>query len=156
MSPNLQAGGGCVYREIPAYNTFLIYTINKQYLEFLCIQNLESCIFRRIPLAQYSSEELTYHLYPKRIILEYFASLVRKVYSIITTPPSQEIYICVSRKLKLTINQDKIFYRAKLLSARPPAEGTTKEPMTIVDSVVRESIVKCHLVEEFVSQDVVV
>ena len=37
----------------------------------------------------------------------------------------------------------------------PPAEGTTEEPMTIVDSVAREpTIIKCHQAEEFVSQDV--
>ena len=36
--------------------------------------------------------------------------------------------------------------------AGAPAEGTTEEPMTIVDSV---AIIKCHQAEEFVSQDVV-
>ena len=36
-----------------------------------------------------------------------------------------------------------------------PAEGTTEEPVTIVDSIAREPIIKCHQAEEFVSQDVV-
>ena len=39
--------------------------------------------------------------------------------------------------------------------AGPPAEGATEELMTIVDSVAREPIVKYHLAEEFVSQNVV-
>jgi len=39
--------------------------------------------------------------------------------------------------------------------AGPPVEGTTEEPMTIVDSVARKPIVKCHLAEEFVPQNVV-
>jgi len=33
--------------------------------------------------------------------------------------------------------------------AGPPAEGTTEEPRTIVDSVAREPVIKCHQVEEF-------
>ena len=37
----------------------------------------------------------------------------------------------------------------------PPAEGTTEEPMTILHSVAREPVIKCHQVEEFVSLDVV-
>ena len=39
--------------------------------------------------------------------------------------------------------------------AGPLAEGTTEEPMTIVDCVAREPVIKCHQAEEFVSQDVV-
>jgi len=39
--------------------------------------------------------------------------------------------------------------------AELPAEGTTEEPMTIVDSVARIPVIKCHQAEEFVSQDVV-
>ena len=36
-----------------------------------------------------------------------------------------------------------------------PAEGTAEEPMTIVDSVARYSVILCHQAEEFGSQDVV-
>jgi len=40
--------------------------------------------------------------------------------------------------------------------AGPPAEeGTTKEPMIIVDRVASHPIILCHQAEEFVSQDVV-
>ena len=39
--------------------------------------------------------------------------------------------------------------------AGPPAEGTTEEPMTIVDSIASYPIIQCHQAEEFVSQDVV-
>jgi len=39
--------------------------------------------------------------------------------------------------------------------AGPPAEGTTEELMTIVDSVASYPIILCHQAEEFVSQDVV-
>ena len=39
--------------------------------------------------------------------------------------------------------------------ARPPAEGTTEKPITLVDSVARKLIVKSHQAEAFVSQDVV-
>ena len=37
----------------------------------------------------------------------------------------------------------------------PTEEGTPEEPMTIVDSVASESIIKSHKEEELVSQDVV-
>jgi len=39
--------------------------------------------------------------------------------------------------------------------AGPSAEGTTEEPMIIVDSVARYPIILCHQAEEFISQDVV-
>ena len=39
--------------------------------------------------------------------------------------------------------------------ARPPAEGTTEKPITLVDSVARKLIVKSHQAEAFVSQDMV-
>ena len=39
--------------------------------------------------------------------------------------------------------------------AGPPAEGTTEELMTMVDSVASYPIILCHQAEEFISQDVV-
>ena len=40
--------------------------------------------------------------------------------------------------------------------AGPPAEGTTEEPISIVDSVApSEPVIKCHRAEEVVSQNVV-